>query len=357
MSETVFILGAGVSKGAGAPLMNDFIDAADDLRKDAFRGDEDFDLVFKGLHALRSIYAKATMEVLNIESVFEAFEMAKLLGGLAPLNDGELRRLPAAMSTMIQRTLETRIRFSVTDGRPRPQYNYLYLGKIVSDILERSGNDFKKISFITFNYDVCLEFGLYESGIATNYCLDPACFVSGVKVLKLHGSLNWARCDKCHKIQSFSIENFIRSRSPVYWIDVGDSVKFEISRELRGLSCCNQSFSGTPFIAPPTWNKTNYHQQLEAVWKAAASELSDAENIFICGYSMPPTDQFFRYLYALGSVGTSRLRKFCVVNPDPDVRERFIELCGPEARVRFQHIEYELEKVIINRVRPELALQ
>lgn len=83
MSETVFILGAGVSRKAGAPLMDEFMDAADDLRKTDFRGDKDFDLVFKGLHALRSVYAKATLEVLNVESVFAAFEMAKLLGGLS----------------------------------------------------------------------------------------------------------------------------------------------------------------------------------------------------------------------------------------------------------------------------------
>jgi hypothetical protein len=355
MSETVFILGAGVSHQAGAPLMKDFIDAADDLRKGAFHGDADFDLVFKGLRALQSVYAKATIEVLNIESVFAAFEMAQLLGGLASLTAAELQRLPRAMSTMIQRTLETRIRFPITEGSPRPQYNFEHLGNIVSEILKRTNNDFTKISFITFNYDVCLEFGLYTKGIASDYCLDPTCAVLGIKVLKLHGSLNWARCDKCSKIHAFPVGKFVSMRSPVDWIDAGKSTTFEISRELQRLTCCEQSVSATPLIAPPTWNKTSYHRQLETVWKASASVLSDAENIFICGYSMPPTDQFFPYLYALGSVGTSRIRRFWIVNPDTHVRERFLELCGPEARVRFEHKPHVLENVIYNEIRPALV--
>jgi hypothetical protein len=34
MSEIVFILGAGASKNAGAPLMANFLDKADELRKE-----------------------------------------------------------------------------------------------------------------------------------------------------------------------------------------------------------------------------------------------------------------------------------------------------------------------------------
>jgi hypothetical protein len=38
------------------------------------------------------------------------------------------------------------------------------------------------------------------------------------------------------------------------------------------------------------------------VWRTAAQHLSEAEHIFIIGYSLPETDQFFRYLYGLGTV-------------------------------------------------------
>src|SRR5258706_11739933 len=36
-----------------------------------------------------------------------------------------------------------------------------------------------------------------------------------------------------------------------------------------------------PVIVPPSWNKSDYHQTLSNVWAAAATDLSEAEYIFI----------------------------------------------------------------------------
>src|SRR5271154_3289597 len=90
MSKTVFIIGAGVSKGAGAPLMNDFLDVAYRLGKTDASGNADFDLVFRGRDALQSVFSKSTMDLLNLESVFVAFEMAKLLRRLGTLSVEEV---------------------------------------------------------------------------------------------------------------------------------------------------------------------------------------------------------------------------------------------------------------------------
>ena len=54
-------------------------------------------------------------------------------------------------------------------------------------------------------------------------------------------------------------------------------------------------------IVPPTWNKTEYHSNLSHVWHEAAVELGSARNIYVFGYSLPETDSFFRYLFALGT--------------------------------------------------------
>jgi hypothetical protein len=78
-------------------------------------------------------------------------------------------------------------------------------------------------------------------------------------------------------------------------------------------------------IVPPSWNKTEYADSVGHIWQEAARQLSDAENIFVCGYSLPETDVFFKHLFALGSVGRSLIRRFWVINPDPDgsVESRF----------------------------------
>jgi hypothetical protein len=76
--------------------------------------------------------------------------------------------------------------------------------------------------------------------------------------------------------------------------------------------------------------------------------ISEAENIFVIGYSLPPTDAFFEYLYALGSVGDVTLKKFWVFNPDDtgNVKQRFESLLGPGAHQRFKYFPMTFDKAI-----------
>lgn len=97
---------------------------------------------------------------------------------------------------------------------------------------------------------------------------------------------------------------------------------------------CEQ-VSEEPFVVPPTWNNTQYHKYLQPVWEAAITELREAENIIVCGYSLPPMDQFFRFLFALGTVGEARLKGFYVFDPNTEVRGNFHKLLGPVVRDRF----------------------
>src|SRR5689334_12065685 len=82
MSEVVFILGAGASKHAGVPMMAEFLDkarelyAADDIG--AYRSD--FERVFRVISGLQRVHSKSELDLVNLESVFGAFDMQKLLG-------------------------------------------------------------------------------------------------------------------------------------------------------------------------------------------------------------------------------------------------------------------------------------
>jgi hypothetical protein len=340
MSETVFILGAGVSKGAGAPLMNEFLDTADRLRKTKGTGDADFDLVFHGLNALQAVHSKGTMDLLNLESVVAAFEMAKLLGKLGSLPESDTDALPGAMIRVIQRTLEATISFPVDGQRIRAPRPYEELASMLAKLTSIRS----RVSFLTFNYDICLDFALHTHSIPLDYCLEPTTGSDGVKLLKLHGSMNWSQCRSCKKIVPLGVGEFVRSM----WRGTPGllPVQIVISRGLSRLIHCGGSLPEEPFIAPPTWDKTQHHHQLGSVWRAAAHELSEAENIIICGYSLPDTDQFFRYLYALGSIGGAGLKTFWVVNPDPAVEQKFRGLCGPLALSRFKFFPRPIEQTL-----------
>jgi len=98
-----------------------------------------------------------------------------------------------------------------------------------------------------------------------------------------------------------------------------------------------------PVVVPPTWNKTDGHNALKAVWSQAAIELGQAENIICIGYSLPESDQFFRYLFALGTVGEGHIRRFWVFDPDPThaVEERYRRLIGKGIENRFRFFNDE----------------
>ncbi len=69
-------------------------------------------------------------------------------------------------------------------------------------------------------------------------------------------------------------------------------------------------------------------------------ELGAAENIFVIGYSLPETDAFFRYLFALGSQSSVRLKNLVILNPDKsgETEKRFRNLIGRGIESRFQYL-------------------
>lgn len=107
-----------------------------------------------------------------------------------------------------------------------------------------------------------------------------------------------------------------------------------MAAQFKDRPCCGQ-VAEEAMIVPPTWNKAQYHDQLGKVWRAAAQELLTAKNIYVFGYSLPESDYFFRYLYALDRPTRVRLERFWVCDPDKKVRNRFLGLLGPVAKGRF----------------------
>ena len=127
---------------------------------------------------------------------------------------------------------------------------------------------------------------------------------------------------------------------------------------LKILSTPNQEvIHEFPVIVPPTWNKTEYHGSITNVWSAAANDLSTARNIYIFGYSLPETDSFFRYLYALGTMGDTRIRRFWVFDPDSSglIRNRYEKLLGAGISNRFKYFEEPFSKAL-KKMREELKL-
>lgn len=342
MSRTVFILGAGASRQAGGPLMADFLDKARQLRREGRVNDTaaDFDLVFKTLASLDVVHAKANISIDNFEQVFGLFEMGALCGRLGRLSAEEIPKAGVAIRRLIVKTLEVAIPLPVRDQAalaPAPYGDLITL----AGLIEKA--KLGPVSYLTFNYDVSLDYALHRARERVDYCLSSDSR-DGVPVMKLHGSLNWARCQKCAQIVPWHLREFLSNRSWRPFFEETKTATLNIGSSLDQFNHCDTACAREPVLVPPTWNKARY-QELNSVWQRAAEHLSEAENIFVVGFSLPTTDEFFRFLFALGTVGDARIERFWVFDP-ADVSPRFRDLLGATARTRFQWIGCGFDEAI-----------
>ena len=91
-------------------------------------------------------------------------------------------------------------------------------------------------------------------------------------LLKLHGSINW-------------LWSGTNSSDPIYCIR-GDEGK-NLKRDLA------------PYIIPPVLDKNSFYNNniLKGIWQQAHELISDAKEIYIIGFSFPPTDVSLKYLF------------------------------------------------------------
>ncbi|MBT4482708.1 MAG: hypothetical protein HOC71_03410 [Candidatus Latescibacteria bacterium] len=353
MSDTVFILGAGTSVDAGVPLMGNFLEEAKKMwkNKEIKDADEDFDRVFEAYGKLHPIHSKTTINTYNLEEVISIFEMANMLGSFENYKPRQLKDIIRSFKTVIAKTIENSMKLKVNNGQIMP----FSLHKRFADLIRFFENDARpkhSVSVITFNYDIGIDYAFHANKyISYSYGLDSKRDnKDNIPLMKLHGSINWGTCSKCKAIVPYYLHTYFNGRN----ISANNGkIKITIGSELNKYDHCGEEFPllPEPVIIPPCWDKFYHSTKLSQVWKQAAKELSEAENIFIIGYSYPKTDAFFRYLYALGSVGNSVINNFRVYNIDEKLETHYRELIGASVNERFEYIpetfEYAIGDIIL----------
>ena len=352
MAETVFVLGAGASKKGGAPLMGEFLDLSSDLFARGETGVDaaSFETVFRTIGALQIANSKANLDLTNVESLFNVFEMARLLG-VFPMAGSATTAEEAidALRVVIAATLEatTKFEFSPNNGGLLPPQPYKQFVELLRHLLTVSGPR-QSVAVLTFNYDLGLDYALGYGSMDSSYCLTPGTACT-VPLLKLHGSLNWAVTDnKAATIVPWQMSDFTNRISGSLLVSGAGTKRLSPRISFAEWSKGSQSLKASPFIVPPTWNKTDHHHAIKPVWERAAAELKEAKNIFVIGYSLPETDGFFKTLYALGTVGASPLRRFWLFDPDKSgqVEARFRQMLGTAAAARFECFTVPFDQAI-----------
>ena len=324
--KTVYVLGAGASRHTGAPLLSDFLVTARRLMEGNIRLQytNSFQKVFEWVNGLRASSYYVEFDLDNLEHVFSLGEMSRQLN-LSSGNGVSLDLRRVIMETLDHCSL----RWQKNQIRPDGLYfNFVkFLFEINNNRIEDRGDTNTTMNadvIITFNYDVMLDYAMSFQSLIPEYCLGPPPYHGQkYRLLKLHGSTNWATCE-CTQDPKEYLQVIPASPIPEGHVSPGspkdgDRVHFKmVTNVLSSAVCkyCQQRGKLTPFMIPPTWSKIVENTALAHVWASAAEAISSAHQIIVIGYSMPQTDTFFQYLLTLGLKNNSRLHRIVIVNSD-----------------------------------------
>jgi hypothetical protein len=228
------------------------------------------------------------------------------------------------------------------------------IGALLRFFARRGERDFV---FVTFNQDLVIEkaidaakqtrryghlawdintaYGVEFGGVrhwvgdgeSQPFTSDSTAGLRGIKVLKLHGSLNWV-----YGVRSDSdARNALRQpRRKLHLLDektvVNRMVDYSGARGVHLL----------PFIVPPVYEKsTHIRNVVQPAWIAARAALKNADQIVIFGYSCPAADQAARNMIKSSFHQNDRARHLHVIDPSAQTAARLGDLLQARAMTRY----------------------
>ena len=237
--------------------------------------------------------------------------------------------------------------------------------QIISSYL-KNGTKPENITIISFNYDIYLEKVLaslalsfpnpdiiifliqhaYELNLEIfditrpprprkgYFPIYPGMRKGGIKVLKLHGSLNWYSYYLTNPVDFVTMFDIHRELKVTGEKEINSSLLKYRTRE-------GQIVGTLPVIVPPLPRKSGfYHSKILRLWRKANTALSAADELLIYGYSCPLTDEDSKNLLKDSISNSLRIKKISIIDSSPEVCERYIRIFTPKKVLWYQHSAY-----------------
>jgi NAD-dependent SIR2 family protein deacetylase len=309
--KTVYILGAGFSVEAGAPTQASLIGKAFGLYdEDSSNYDaKKFELFKSFLDKQLNVSADSFSNV-ELEDIFtpldRCFSENSQYRGIALGNIMEMRE---AIFYVVGQTI-----LLLLNKKPNSKE---YINKFAEYLTKKSAirakgkyRDADPVSVISANWDILLDNSIHDAIHKANQdaVVDYCCYISSkdeadstikpglevlgrggfnVKLLKLHGSLNWLQCPRC--IRLYARFN-----------------KKEGIHNLENKTSCRHCDNNFPEeignhvlvsnLIMPTFIKDLSNPQYKVIWQNAGIEISEAKKLVFVGYSLPSADFEMRQL-------------------------------------------------------------
>ncbi len=342
--KNVYILGAGFSREMELPLQDDFLLVAKDVY---FRNPikyRHFDNIFEYQNNLSKMKNFLSYPLLNLEHLFNSLEMDYYYS-----NREDVNKLKTDFIKLIADVLK--------ELTPTPFYhdarghicfnhqfnNYLKFLKlfIKSDKLQRK-IDINQDTIISFNYDLILEATVSIYNWKRNNEKQRA--MDYVDLMRLNTTFGKSNIIVKNMSECFRDENIIEDiyNTKDIFVDNVQNIKLI---KLHGSINWHEPSKNDPFIIPPTWNKSD--ARVTKLWKTAYEELKTAKRIIIIGYSFPQTDTYVESLLALALNENKVLQNIFFINPDKDsVKSRCINLLDKHFQMHCEYKEWGFSEFI-----------
>ncbi|RNI32828.1 hypothetical protein EFY79_19750 [Hanamia caeni] len=338
-NKTVYILGAGFSMDSGAPSQAQIIQKIYQLKEsfkknskarpwlkkmdsfltDQLRVSDDQ----KAFYSLEDIYTPIDKSLVEMES-FRELSPTKLLDLRDTLN----------------RLVILAVRESIAKSKKDKLTIEQFADCLVAQCKKRLEDEKEdRVSVITTNWDIMLDNAIYSrlcsdpkpKGMPFLGVIDYCCYISSlkedaddikpglyalgkggynVKLLKLHGSLNWLQCPKCQRLYVSLYKRFaggyVYSKKFCRHCEKNFNEKKHYSNQLR------------VNLITPTFLKNLNNIQNKLIWQNAGIELSEASKVVFMGYSFPLADFEFKQLLSRMIPSSAKIEVVLRPSDNPD---------------------------------------
>ena len=243
-------------------------------------------------------------EILGILEIAVTEEESFRNWGTSPFADAQEKPRVQHMHELLIFLIAETLDLTLQGGRPHHE-------KLLAELAHL--NRLQHVTFISLNYDILMDNAILD--LHPMWDIDYLVDFSNVKMgndmqnstwhaprsdralrlLKLHGSLNWLFCPTCRDLTLTPKQKGI---CELKW---------------KPAECCCRKCDtlAVPIVIPPTYLKVLSNLYLRQIWHAAEQELIAAERIVFCGYSFPDADIHIRYLLKRAEMNRT--------NPPPQV--------------------------------------
>jgi hypothetical protein len=134
---------------------------------------------------------------------------------------------------------------------------------------------------------------------------------SKVKILNLHGSLNWYTLTRSPNLIPSTMTHSSR-------IKCTRNIAIHPEMTFSGIKHLGRTKWYTwPVIVPPVFEKGPFiTERLSPIWNNAFEEIGAADQIIVFGYSFPQADQQGRSFFKRAIASNLGLKRIIVINPD-----------------------------------------